>query len=502
MSLIYYTLILAQFPGGDIVLAAALGALLCVPQAIAYASMSTAMPRSGGDYVFISRGLHPALAVAASLSITIWFMFWTGAYSNWALSIGAATALQATGSVLENPTLLGMAASATEIPWILLFGSILILAMCYIAGRSTRLTFKLLDVMVVLGIVGVFLWTVLLGATDRATFISDFNTYAMRYVGDPDYYHTILKTARDAGLDLAAPPSWLAMINMLPFAAYIYPYLAAQSCVGGEVKDPGKNFFLGLLINLFISGVMVSAAMWALLNAAGYEFIMAADYIFVNGLEYGLPTPPFITLFAGIVTDNVILHALMAIGFICWVAAVVIINCIQVPRWLFAMSLDRILPEKLSSVSRYGTPWVGVLVMAVGAEIMIFIFTFYAGVLATVSAAFGNIVATFMVACIAAAVLPFRKQMKTIYETAPRLATLKIAGYPVMSLAGILGTLFLGWVSYMYATVPAYGANAPTSLAAVAGIYVFGLLVYFAAKAYRARQGIDVRLAFQEIPPV
>jgi amino acid transporter len=502
MSLIYYELVLGQVPGGNAVLAAAIAALGCVPVAIAYASMSTAMPRSGGDYVFISRAIHPAIGVAASISISIWFLFWTGAYSNWAISMGAGTALQAAGLVLSNPTLLGMSAAALEMPYILLFGTILILGVCLIAARSTPLTFKLLDVMVFLGLLGVFLWTVLLGTTDKAAFINAFNSFATSQgVGDPDYYHTILRTATESGLDLNAPPTWLATINMIPFAAYIFPYLAAQSAVGGEVKDPGKNFFLGLLINLLISGVMVCAAMWALLSAAGYDFIMAIDYLFVTG-QYGLSTPPFFTFFASIVTDNIALHALMAVGFICWVAAVVMINCIQVPRWVFAMSLDRILMEKFSAISRYGTPWVGVGFMAVGSVLMLFIFTFYASVLATVSAAFANIAATFMVACIAAAVFPFRKQTKAIYEAAPRLATIKVAGYPLMSLAGILGALFLGWVSYMYATNSIYAANSPTSLAVVGGIYVFGLLVYFIAKAYRARQGIDVTLAFQEIPPV
>ena len=502
LSLIYYELVLGQVPGGDAVLAAAIAVLGCVSVALAYASMSTAMPRSGGDYVFISRALHPALGVAASLSISVWFLFWTGAYSNWALSVGAATALQAAGLVLNNATLLGMSAAALEVQYILLFGSLLIIVVCLIAARSTPLTFKLLDVMVLLGLVGVFLWIVLLGTTTRDGFIVAFNSFATKQgIGDPDYYHTVLNMATESGLDLNAPPTWLATINMIPFAAYIFPYVAAQSAVGGEVKEPGKNFFYGLLLNLVISGVMVCAAMWALLNAAGYQFIMSIDYLFVTG-QYGLSTPPFFTMFAGLVTDNVALHALMAIGFICWSSATVLINCIQVPRWVFAMSLDRIIMEKFSAVSRYGTPWVGVAFMAVGSLVMLFIFTFFASVLATVSAAFANIAATFMVACIAAAVFPFRKQTKAIYESAPKLATIKVAGFPLMSLAGILGALFLGWVSYMYATNSIYAANSPTSLAAVGGIYVFGLLVYFIAKAYRARQGIDVTLAFQEIPPL
>lgn len=33
-------------------------------------------------------------------------------------------------------------------------------------------------------------------------------------------------------------------------------------------------------------------------------------------------------------------------------------------------------------------------------------------------------------------------------------------------------------------------------------LIVAGLLIYFIAKAYRSRQGLDLSLAFQEIPPI
>jgi amino acid transporter len=464
--------------------------------------MSTAMPRSGGDYVFISRGLHPALGVASSLSICIWFFFWTAAYTNWAVTAGAAVAFQVAGSVLNIPALMLAAQASYEIPNILIVGTIILIAVCLIAARSNFLSFKALDVFVALGLLGVLLWIVVLGTVDRTTFINQFNAYAARYMNDPDYYHTVLKQASEAGLGLNAKSTWPLLINMIPFAATIFPWMAAQSAVGGEVKDPGKNFFAGLLTNLFISVLMVMAAMWALFNAAGYDFIMALDYVFVNGLGYALPTPPYFTLFAGLATQSIPLQAIMAVGFICWSLGIPLINCIQVPRWLFAMSLDRVLPEKLSAVSRYGTPWVGVVVMAIGSEIMFIIYTMYASALAVVSAAFGNITATFMVACIAAIFIPFSRKTKNIFQTAPKLATMKIAGIPVMSIAGLLAALFLAWISFMYAIYPQYGANNLPSLLSVAGFYVIGLIVYFVAKAYRARQGLDISLAFEQIPPL
>ena len=298
ISLIFYGVVVSAYPGGDTLIAAALTVLGVVPVALAYASMSTAMPRSGGDYIFISRVLHPALGVAASLSICFWFWFTTAFFTNWSITVGAAAILQVVGTVLNVPTALAAAQAALQLPYILLFGTLMIAAVSYIAARSNYLTYKALDIMVLLGIIGVSIWIILLGTMDRSTFVSAFNAYSAKYVNDPDYYHTIIKTASDAGADASANFSWSATIMMMPFAAYIFPFLAAQSCVGGEVKDPNKNFYLGLLLNLLISGVGVVLAMWALFRAAGYDFIVAVTYIYMHGLPYALPTAPYFTLFA------------------------------------------------------------------------------------------------------------------------------------------------------------------------------------------------------------
>ncbi|MHC5066198.1 MAG: APC family permease, partial [Planctomycetota bacterium] len=54
--------------GPHVLLAYGLGAIPAVLAAMAYASLSSAMPRAGGSYVFASRSLHPYLGFIASFS--------------------------------------------------------------------------------------------------------------------------------------------------------------------------------------------------------------------------------------------------------------------------------------------------------------------------------------------------------------------------------------------------------------------------------------------------
>src|SRR3989442_12898027 len=58
---IFYAL--GTSPGADIVLALVIAFLVNIPVCIMMSMMASAMPRVGGDYVWISRILHPAAAV-------------------------------------------------------------------------------------------------------------------------------------------------------------------------------------------------------------------------------------------------------------------------------------------------------------------------------------------------------------------------------------------------------------------------------------------------------
>ena len=70
----------AIFPGGNMVLAVVIGTVIMAFTLLwVYSEFSAAMPRSGGDYVFVSRALHPFLGWLLSWSQGVWLIFfWIG----------------------------------------------------------------------------------------------------------------------------------------------------------------------------------------------------------------------------------------------------------------------------------------------------------------------------------------------------------------------------------------------------------------------------------------
>ena len=62
---------LSGFPGGNFLLAALLTIPLALGVVYAFGFMTAAMPRSGGDYIIVSRTLHPALGTISASCISL-----------------------------------------------------------------------------------------------------------------------------------------------------------------------------------------------------------------------------------------------------------------------------------------------------------------------------------------------------------------------------------------------------------------------------------------------
>src|SRR6202165_3402703 len=90
----------ADFPNGNMLLAVVIGTLLMAFTLLwVYSTFSAAMPRSGGDYVFVSRTLHPFLGWILGWSQGMWLIFfWIGFNAWFALTFAVPVALSTIGA--------------------------------------------------------------------------------------------------------------------------------------------------------------------------------------------------------------------------------------------------------------------------------------------------------------------------------------------------------------------------------------------------------------------
>jgi hypothetical protein len=62
--------------------------------------------------------------------------------------------------------------------------------------------------------------------------------------------------------------------------------------------------------------------------------------------------------------------------------------------------------------------------------------------------------------------------------------------------------VIFAYVTYIAATSPALSGPINAMSVGVIGVmYVVGIVIYFASKGYHKRLGLDIDLAFKEVPP-
>ena len=169
---------------------------------------------------------------------------------------------------------------------------------------------------------------------------------------------------------------------------------------------------------------------------------------------------------------------------------------IAATRYIFAWSFDRVLPERISSVSeRLHTPIIATLIAFVvatlGAVLIIFFPQATPGVIVPIFT-FG-----YILPALSGLLFPYLR--KDLYE-AVFVVKRKILGIPVVTWLGgvslvslIIGTYSLRIGGFMNFTLPDYIFYALA--------YGVGIVIFVASYYYRRRQGVDITLAFKEIPP-
>ena len=74
----------------------------------------------------------------------------------------------------------------------------------------------------------------------------------------------------------------------------------------------------------------------------------------------------------------------------------------------------------------------------------------------------------------------------------------EIAGVPLITILGLCGGVLLLLMAYQYVVMELLNISWLLPLAFL--VFIVGIILYYIIKAIRSAQGIDITLAFKEIP--
>lgn|SRR5208283_3102314 len=502
-----YTLGPALFPGGSIPIAVGVFAIILIFKDLLYAQLGTAMPRSGGEYVFQARILDRILpwAVGNQLSYNV---IWQGCIFQalngvMIATIGLAPLAYFVGLLIGNAALLSFGAwSSTPVGLyiIIVASSALSVTVAALGIKFYMETFQ--RPLFIFGMLEAFGVMYLFATNSQADFISKFNTFAQPYYNQADSFHYIITTAHNLGLNTQF--SWVSTVGLMAFVAFglIWSHSIVHNF--GEAKKAND---LKTYSWVFVGGTLFTAIFmliigWQIVNLCGIDFLSSIGYLgFIQGgSAYPIPIPPFHTMIASVLTNNIWWIILINGGLLAWAIQWDTNNSIGYSRLVLALSFDRVLPAKLGDVNdRFHSPVNALLLFFVVGGLGFGALVAFLGLAWAFSAAVLAQIFNFITTGLAGVCFPYTK--KDMFRASPSSRWM-IGKVPFVVICGLITLVSQLVLMYTFVAIPGVGISDPRALGVVFAVIAFGITWFLGIRWYRkTRQGIDLNDLFRALPP-
>jgi amino acid transporter len=490
--------------GGNMVWGIILATVFEIPIAFAYVWLSTALPRSGGDYVFQSRAFGGFWGFTLLMSgFVIWILQWV-ALSGWLLAyLGFAPLFLGLGATMGSPTLSNIGVWFTT-PWGIIVTSILNALLAMLLLVSGFKNYVKVQYVMFYGILLAFgTMLIVLFTTPPAEFADRLNAFAVASGGVANFYQNAVAATQAAGINLHPPFSFFNTLLVASIAWTSLQWATYSAEQNGEIKEARsfKNQIFILVGSLIVTGILLALLAVGLQKVGGEEFLYVSGAGYWAGVEDAKISGFWLwpNILAVALTASPIVVLLIGFGYILN-SFQIVNNCyIGVTRIMVAMSLDRLLPEWMSKVSeRLHTPVNAHLAYFIASVPVIFLYNLWGpwySLTLGVTFACGYV---FAASSLAGAMLPFRA--KEVYEASPG-AKYKLGNIPWVTILGGIGAVFGFAMVLSYLVVPALGLVSTLAYSVVFGIIAISAIWYFVVKWAQRARGINVDYAFKEIPP-
>jgi APA family basic amino acid/polyamine antiporter len=497
---IFWTL--GVFVGGSIWLGFAMTLVTAIVLAVCYGLFTSAIPRSGGDYVLVGRLTHPIVGLVSSFFWTTGVLLSIAFIALAFVTVGLGPSLTAIGLVSGHNTLVTAGEDlATSQGWQFGLGSALILGSSFLLAGGWRWTTRIMNglwVLMMLGLGTVFL--VLLFKSQHG-FINSFNEFARSITGEPDTYHSLIGSAEKEGVEFNPAfsmdntwPIWAA-ISSLSLYAWVSIYISGEV---RRARDTTQVKVIGLASAVHIGIGVVMAILF--FSKFGHDFFVAINALSVNESEsYPFAVPPYYTFLGSVAGGSSLLTWWLFIIFAATYPLFMLPQITMVVRTFFAWALDGLLPSRLAAVS----PRTHAPNYAIGLTVILSIGvlgwavkngeSFYEVLFEAVLMQF----VTMILLGISAVLLPYRRPDAWRASA----TTQRFLGIPVVAWAGGLVAILLSGLFAIYMRYPDLGVNKGHFFRDAVIVLGASLLTFFVARATRLRQGVDVDKLAAEIPP-
>jgi amino acid transporter len=494
----------AFYPTANPLLGPFVGLLLVLPIVGIYILFSIGIPRTGGDYVWVSRVFSPGIGFTTNFSFTLIVLSVIGSVAPWIGQWSIGPMFYDLGQLYNNPSFTNIGISLQTQANAFYVSAIFIIIAGLIVIASSKLAASIVKYWTFIAMIIGAIFIVVVLSAGVSTFTNNFNAFS----GSNMTYDQVISTgqAQYSTVYNGVPPAF-SNATLYAAALGLLGYLGFNSSAyfAGEVKQNRKSQILAQFGGTIIYAIFITILIAVEYFGEGPKFVNSIAAMWYNGFgnyPYVPGVPPLASALSMYWTRNAGLVSLFNLSFGLTAEMMNISILFMLSRNLFAWSFDRVVPAAFADINpRTRTPIYAVIMMTIVGLIYTYIFIYATGILSGLfNYGTAGEFTVFLIVSLAAIAYPYRK--KDVFEGSDPTAKMRIGGVPLITILGAIS--FVVCLVTIYAILlPQIGG--PTFFSnffyGIVFTFLIGAVLYFIAWASRRSQGIDLSLLQREIPP-
>jgi amino acid transporter len=503
------TLGLGVFLGGNLIYACIISAVLAgIGFPLVWGILGGSMPRSGGEYVYNSRIIHPVYGIAQSFGDAAIWLMWLYVLAPLAVDPGLTMTFNYLGWT-------GAANWLTSASWhTFIVASLLNVVGFLFVVFGIKIFARVQKVVMFFGIGGCALIGVVLTITSRNSFMSKWNAAAAASTPrGPSYHGFIAQVSTQAGQIMPTHTNWSATFGTMVAMSWLFAYAYSIAFIAGEVKRPDKSIIWANTFAILVPFVFMMWIGLVLYKTVGFQFLNATAWNDNNGNTLasmaGMPHGTnFIDLAVYALGSSAawakILAAIMGFSYVAFTVWWLALSYLAFPRILFAWGMDRMGPKWFTDINpRFASPVKNhILCLVLGQALLVLYYTLLQNTLQNIVLTGMQVTSVFIPTAIAAIYFPYSKRAKGVWDSSP-YKKWTFLGLPVIVWGAAVDLVYLGILLYYFIFNSAAKQFTGPSVILFIGVWVAGIIWYYAWSAYnKAKSGMDISsVTYGELPP-
>jgi amino acid transporter len=490
---------LTDFAKADMYLPLVAAAVIWLVAMFAYRYLLRAVPRAGGEYVYLSRIVSPVVGSMAGLGIAVVFTYVLSTNAHFAAQF-TPFMLSGLGAAFHSTAIANAGNHLTSNIAIAWLSIIVMLIVAALSLFSVKVVARIIFGLIILQVVAFVVLIGMLAFNSHADFVNALASYSHH----PGAYQAIIAGGKANGVVFGT--SIAAAVAIIPFMVLNYNGVLYSYYVGGELRRPGRTYLYASAISIGVL-VVLWVGVWALLRArAGLTFMQAqANLGVLNPTAYGKITS--LSSVSGglgygmVLSSDPITKILFATAVPLAEIAVNLAFLTVTTRVLFAQAFDRLLPVSVAKVGdRNHAPNVAIaIVLVIGCGFCFLTSLVNLGSIVALQSLFFALI--LLAGGVAALMLPLRRadllDLSGVAESERSRFLRKVTWVGAATTILALFTVF-----ELVAHSSVYGKFSIESIITLVIVLGSGPVIYLIARAIRRqRNSLDLAMAMHELPP-